>query len=108
MNWHQLECAAQRVLAETMAGGSWVDALEDLMSAFGTFGGGIARIVPPDMFLTADQRCDGGRPGGGGGESPADHEADTDQPRPRPTGSYVTRWTSTEKRGCATHFIKTS
>ncbi|WP_237480186.1 helix-turn-helix transcriptional regulator [Lichenibacterium dinghuense] len=50
MNWHQLECAAQRVLAETMAGGSWVDALEDLMSAFGTFGGGIARIVPPDMF----------------------------------------------------------
>jgi DNA-binding CsgD family transcriptional regulator len=50
MNQQRLEDAARLVLAETMAGGSWLDALERLMSAFGTIGGGIARITPPDMF----------------------------------------------------------
>ena len=50
MNLQKLEHAARQVLVETMGGGSWVDALEPLMSAFGTLGGGIARIVPPDMF----------------------------------------------------------
>ena len=50
MNLQSLEDAARHVLAETMVGGSWFDALETLMSAMGTLGGGIARIVPPDMF----------------------------------------------------------
>ncbi|WP_165359339.1 helix-turn-helix transcriptional regulator [Lichenibacterium minor] len=50
MKLQSLEDAARHVLAETMVGGSWFDALETLMSAMGTLGGGIARIVPPDMF----------------------------------------------------------
>ena len=50
MNPQRLVASAEQVLAETMAGGSWVEALERLMTAMGTLGGGIARIVPPDMF----------------------------------------------------------
>ncbi len=46
----QLERVAHALMGSIVGGASWTEPLERLMPVLGTFGGGLARVTPPDLF----------------------------------------------------------
>lgn len=45
-----MERAAQALLGAVVSGGSWQEPLESFLPVLGAFGGGLARVTPPDLF----------------------------------------------------------
>ncbi len=50
INGPQLEAAGRALLGAVVAGSSWDGPLEELMPSLGAFGGGLARVKPPNLF----------------------------------------------------------
>ena len=46
----QIEHAGRALLGDVVGGSSWVEPLERLLPGLGAFGGGLARVTPPNLF----------------------------------------------------------